>query len=56
LFIYLLLNEFESNKMYLFLIVNGDIPQFKNRGFISYQAWLFVAEEVCNMEPIVYLL
>jgi len=54
--IYLLLNEVESNKMYLFLIVSGDIPKLKNHGFISYQVWLFVAEEVCSMEPKVYLL
>jgi len=38
--------------MYLFLIVNGDQPQFKNNGFISYyQMLLFVAEKVCNIEP-----
>jgi len=42
--------------MYLFLIVNGDIPQLKNHGFISYyQMWRFVAE-VCSIDLKVYLL
>jgi hypothetical protein len=46
----------ECNKVYVFLIVDGDHAEVKNSEFTNYHhMWLFVAE-VCNVESKLYFL